>query len=97
MNDQNTKQNANNLDSSLKSLEKASLSTLILSISSSALVHLGLEPSMKDKKDFKIAQFNIDLLEVLKEKTEGQRTDQESQLLDHCIKDLKLNFVKVQK
>ena len=95
MNDQ--KHNSNNLDNSLKNLEKASLSTLILSISSSALVHLGLEPSMKDKKDLKIAQFNIDLLEVLKEKTEGQRTDQESQLLDHCIKDLKLNFVKVQK
>ena len=97
MNDQNTKQNTDNLDSSLKNLEQASLSTLILSISSSALVHLGLEPSMKDKKDLKIAQFNIDLLEVLKEKTEGQRTDQESQLLDHCIKDLKINFVKVQK
>ena len=95
MND--VKNNANNLDNSLKNLEKASLSTLILSISSSALVHLGLEPSMKDKKDLKIAQFNIDLLEVLKEKTEGQRTEQESQLLDHCIKDLKLNFVKAQK
>ena len=78
MND--VKNNANNLDNSLKNLEKASLSTLILSISSSALVHLGLEPSMKDKKDLKIAQFNIDLLEVLKEKTEGQRTNQESQL-----------------
>ena len=97
MNDQNKNQNTNNLDSSLKNLEQASLSTLILSISSSALVHLGLEPSMKDKKDLKIAQFNIDLLEVLKEKTEGQRTDQESQLLDHCIKDLKINFVKIQK
>ena len=91
------KNNADNLDNSLKNLEKASLSTLILSISSSALVHLGLEPSMKDKKDLKMAQFNIDLLEVLKEKTEGRRTDQESQLLDHCIKDLKLNFVKAQK
>ena len=79
----------------LKELEQASLSTLILSLSSSALIHMGLEPKMKDKKDLRIAQFNIDMLEVLQEKTSQHRSEQESQLLEHCIKDLKLNFIKV--
>lgn len=93
----NKKQNnKSNIKDALKHLEQASLSSLILSISSSAIVQMGLEPSMQDKKDLKIAQLNIDLLEILKDKTEGRRTEPESQLLDHCIKDLKLQFVKVQ-
>ena len=79
---------------SLKDLEKASLSTLILSISSSALIHMGLEPKMKDKKNLPIARFNIDMLEVLKEKTKGHLTDSETKLLDHCVNDLKINYVK---
>ncbi|MDE0151407.1 MAG: DUF1844 domain-containing protein [Bdellovibrionales bacterium] len=79
----------------LKHLETASLSNLILSISSSALIYMGLEPKMKDKKDLKMAGFNIDMLEVLKEKTKNNRTENESQLLDHCISDLKMNFIKV--
>lgn len=79
----------------LKHLETASLSNLILSISSSALIYMGLEPKMKDKKDLKMAGFNIDMLEVLKEKTKNNRTEHESQLLDHCISDVKMNFIKV--
>ncbi len=81
----------------LKHLEKASLSNLILSISSSALIYMGLEPKMKDKKDVRMARFNIDMLEILQEKTQNNRTENESQLLEHCISDLKINFIKVQK
>ena len=78
-----------------ESLESASISTLIVSISSSALVCMGLEPSMKDKKNLKMAQFNIDLLESLQEKTKNNLTESESQLLSHCLQDLKMNFIKV--
>lgn len=81
----------------LKHLEKASLSNLILSISSSALIYMGLEPKMKEKKDILMAKFNIDMLEILKEKTQNNCTESETQLLDHCITDLKMNFIKVQK
>ena len=91
-----TDTNAGSKDFS-KHLEKASLSTLILSISSSSLIYMGLEPKMKDKKDLRMASFNIDMLEVLKEKTQNNRTDSESQLLEHCMSDLKMNFIKVQK
>ena len=94
MNKTNT--NADNKEF-LKHLETASLANLILSISSSALIYMGLEPKMKDKKDLRMAGFNIDMLEILKEKTKNNRTENESQLLDHCISDLKINFIKVQK
>jgi len=79
----------------LKHLETASFSNLILSLSSSALIYMGLEPKMEGKKDLRMAGFNIDMLEVLKEKTKNNLTENESQLLDHCISDLKINFVKV--
>ena len=80
-----------------KHLEKANLSTLVLSISSTALVYMGLEPTMKDKKNLKLAQFNIDLLDVLKNKTENNLTKDETELLDKCIQDLKLAFIEAQK
>lgn len=85
------------LKEALGDLENPSLSHLIISLSSSAIVHMGLEPSMKDQKDLKIAQFNIALLEVLKKKTENNRTEQESSLLDSYIKDLKMSFIEVKK
>ena len=52
------------------------ISTLVLSLSSAALMALGLatDPSQKDKKpkvDKPMAKFNIDMLIMLKEKTKG--------------------------
>ena len=95
MSDKETKAAGEGVDpQALKALEKASLSTLILSLSSSALIQMGLEPSMKDKKNLKMAQFNIDMLEVLKDKTQGQRDESETKLLEHCISDLKMHYVK---
>ena len=80
-----------------KHLEKANLSTLVLSISSTALVYMGLEPQMKEKKNMKLAQFNIDLLDVLKNKTESHRAPDETELINRCIQDLKLAFIEAQK
>ena len=94
--EENKQENMSEDKEFLKHLEKASLSQLVLSLSSSALVYMGLEPKMKDKKDLKMAGFNIDMLEVLKKKTLNNLTESESQLLDRCISDLKLNFIKIQ-
>lgn len=76
---------------------EANLSTLILSFASSAAMSLGLapDPSTKEtKKDLKMAQFNIEMLKVLKEKTSNNRTDDESQFLDSVIADLQMKFVQ---
>ena len=84
-----------------KPLEKpleANFSTLILSVASSAAMGLGLAPdpsSGKTHVDKKIAQFNIDLLEVLKNKTENNRTNEEDKLINQLISDLKMKFVSL--
>ena len=77
---------------------EANFSTLILSIASSAAMGLGLTPdpnSGKTHVDKKIAQFNIDLLEILKDKTENNRTDEEDKLINQIISDLKMKFISL--
>ncbi len=75
----------------------ASFSMLVMSIASSAAMALGLTPdpqSGKMETDKNMARFNIDLLVILKEKTKGQLTADESHLLDHLISDLQLKFIQ---
>jgi len=53
---------------------EANFSTLVLSIGSSAAMALGLapiRPMAKLKKDLNLARFNIDLLRMLRDKTQG--------------------------
>ena len=76
---------------------EASLSTLVLSIASSAAMALGLAPhptSDKVEKDLDMARFNIDLLAVLEEKTKGNRTSDEERFLTSVLQDLKMKFVQ---
>ena len=75
---------------------EANFSTLLLSVASSAAVSLGLSPDPKTNQtqvDKKMAKFNIDLLEVLKKKSENNRSKEESQLLDQLIGDLKTRYI----
>ena len=67
-------------------------STLVHSFALSALGAMGLVPKLKDKKNRKIAEFNIDLLILLKEKTKGNLTPEEQTLLDDNIRDLQIAF-----
>lgn len=81
-----------------KELE-ASLSTLILSIASSAAMNLGLNPnpSGKVEKNLSLAKFNIELLRLLQTKTKGNLTTEEDQFLMQVLKDLQLKFVSESK
>ncbi|HYF03300.1 MAG TPA: DUF1844 domain-containing protein [Patescibacteria group bacterium] len=49
----------------------------------------------KIEKNLEHAQFLIDLLTVLQEKTQGNLTDQEKRFIDYALSDLKLNYVEV--
>ena len=72
-------------------------SMLVMSIASSAAMALGLAPNPqtgKTETDRGMARFNIDLLIMLKEKTKGQLTKDEEQLLEHIVSDLQLKFVQ---
>ncbi|WP_456433126.1 DUF1844 domain-containing protein [Thermosulfuriphilus sp.] len=78
-------------------LPPVNFSTFILSLSTSALVHLGElpEPETGEKKiNIELARHAIDTLAMLKEKTKGNLTKDEEALLDHILYDLRLKFVK---
>ena len=49
----------------------------------------------KIEKNLDHAQFLIDLISVLEEKTKGNLTNQEQRLINYTLSDLKLNYVEV--
>jgi len=75
---------------------------LVLSLGSSAIVHLGEAPDpttgqKREQPDFSMAQQSIDLLAMLQEKTRGNLTANEAGFLDNMLFDLRMLFVQVSK
>jgi hypothetical protein len=72
-------------------------STFILSLSTSALVHLGELPDpITNKKEInlQLAKQTISIIEMLKDKTKGNLTPEEDSLLDGVLYDVRLKYVK---
>ena len=72
-------------------------STLVLSLATSAMVHLGLVPESEGgstEKNLPLAQQTIDTLELLQEKTRGNLTDDETKLLQGVLYELRMSYVK---
>ena len=77
----------------------ADFSSLILSLAAGAHSGLGLAPhpmSGKLEKNLSQAKYNIDLLAVLEEKTRGNLTPEEAQLVQAILYDLRMRFVEAQ-
>ncbi len=77
---------------------EASLSVLIMSIASSAVMAMGLAPNPQSgeiQTDKNLARFNIDLLLVLQDKTKGNLTSDESKFLNELVIDLQMKFVSM--
>lgn len=73
-----------------------SFSTLILSLASTALVGMGEAPDPITGKvytDLSLAQHNIDILDLLQQKTKGNLTSEENALLGNLLCDLRLKYV----
>ena len=49
--------------------------------------------SEKIEKNLEQAQFSIDMLEMIRKKTEGNLTDPEKQMLNKVISELELNYI----
>jgi len=78
-------------------LPEVNFNSLIFSLSSSALLYLGeiVDPQTGEKKkDFAIAKHSIDTITMLKEKTEGNLTEEENKFIDSILTDLRWRFVK---
>lgn len=74
-----------------------SLAGLFVMFASSALVALGESPdplTRSVQRDLAQASDAIDILTLLREKTEGNRTEEETQLLEQIIHDLQMRFVR---
>ena len=76
--------------------------SLVLSLSTSALMHLGMAPRLEEgaegettgEVDLSLAKQSVDILEMLQEKTRGNLDDEERQLLDRVLHDLHMRFVQ---
>jgi hypothetical protein len=77
-----------------------SLAGLFMMLASSAVVALGHAPDPltgQRQTDLVQAADAIELLVLLREKTEGNRSDEETRILDELIYDLQLRYVHVTK
>ena len=75
-------------------------STFVLSLSHSALVHLGDAPppdGQGPERNIPLARQTIDLLGILQEKTRNNLSGEEERLLDQALYDLRLRFVEISK
>ena len=80
--------------------EEELFSYLVSTFYSSAWMQMGkMANPMTNKveKDMEQAQFTIDLLDMLKKKTEGNRSEEEEKLITRAIKELKMNFMEEKK
>lgn len=78
-------------------LPEVDFSSFILSLSSSAMLHLGDFPdplTQKQAKNLPLAKQTIDILAILQEKTRGNLTGQEEKLLADLLYELRMRYVK---
>ena len=79
-------------------LPKADFAGLALSLATSALFHLGLvaEPGSEEpgEKNLPLARHSIDTLELLEQKTKGNLTPEETELLTKLLTELRVHYVE---
>jgi hypothetical protein len=71
-------------------------STFIFSLSSSVILHLGLMENPYTKtieKNLPLAKQTIDIISMLKDKTKGNLSDEEENLVTHLLTELRFKYV----
>ena len=78
--------------------ESMTFGAFVLSLSTSAAVHLGLVPSAESGEapapNLELARQTIDILEMLHAKTQGNLEPEELHLLESVLHDLHLHYVE---
>lgn len=75
---------------------EVTFSAFIMSLASTALVGLGEAPdptSGNTSRDMGLARANIDILELLRQKTNGNLDENENALLENLLCDLRLKYI----
>jgi hypothetical protein len=81
-------------------LPTVDFTTFILSLSHSALLHLGETPNPETnavERTLPLARQSIDLLGLLEEKTRGNLTGDEERLLTQILFDLRMRYLELTK
>ena len=74
--------------------------TFVLSLSTSALLHLGVVPpeelggGVAQEVNLPMARQTIEILEMIRDKTRGNLSADEKALLDHALHDLRMRYVE---
>lgn len=87
-------------DISPEEMLPVNLSSFILSLATSGMVHLGEEANpATGRKSVHLPQARqvIDLLSLLEEKTKGNLTKEEEEILSHILFTLRMKFVEVER
>jgi len=77
-----------------------SFAQFLVSLGSSALVHLGevVDPTLgRPQQDLKLARHTINVLEVLRHKTRGNLDEDEARLLDALLDDLQAKYLQTKR
>ncbi|MSP62099.1 MAG: DUF1844 domain-containing protein [Myxococcales bacterium] len=83
-----------------RATQEVDFGTFVISLGSSVLVHLGelsVPGEAESRRDLPLAKQTIDILGMLAEKTRGNLTSDEAQLLEHLLYDLRLKYVEAKK
>lgn len=78
--------------------DQPSFATLVLSLSTQALMSLGEipeAPGAEPRADLGVARHVIDLLGILQQKTQGNLTEDEHALLERILYDLRMRYVQL--
>ena len=81
-------------------LPEVNFNSLIFSLSSSALLHIGeiADPQTGEKRvDLPMAKHSIDIISMLMDKTKGNLDNEEQKFIDNILADLRLRYVKAVK
>lgn len=84
-----------------RELPKPDFSGLVISLGTSALLHLGIvadpESGEAGAPDLALARQTIDTIELLQEKTRGNLDDEEERLLQSLLTELRMRYVEAGK
>lgn len=78
-------------------LPKGDFAALISMLVTQALFALGVIQVQGHKRepDLELARYHIDMLETLVEKTKGNLTEQEKEVLDNMLNEVRMAYVKI--
>lgn len=92
---------SNDASDAARALPQVDFSTFVLSLATAALYQLGAVPDAGTGEpvpaDPLVARQTLETLEMLREKTQGNLSDDERKLIDSLLYDLRMRFVELRR